>query len=160
MKCHSKWYVIIWLHVSEVHLEKSRGNGAKKSPARPVWSKAHQRLSASLPPSTTRDEEKKWPSGITDGEKQTKHTPLIKDTYFFGMYCTYRGIQYSRKALSLPLSKWWKGCSPRENKNRERDRCERGYKSLHQPCICRSDTPGIHRHIWRELSMGLIQYLE
>ncbi len=29
MKCHSKWCVIIW-HVSEVHLEELRGNGAKK----------------------------------------------------------------------------------------------------------------------------------
>lgn len=97
-----------------MHLETSRGNGAQKSPVWPVWRKAHQQLSASLPPSTTRDQEKKkWPSGIMDWETQTKHTSLIKYTHFLRMCCTYRGIQYSQKALSLPLSEWWKGCSPR-----------------------------------------------
>lgn len=136
-----------------------RGNGAKKSPVRPVWSKAHQWLSGSLPPSTTRDKEKKWPSGIMDEEKQTKHVTHKRHT-LFRMYCTYGSIRYSRRALSLLLSEWWKACSPREKKNDERDRCELGYKSLHQACRCRSDTPGIHRNIWKELSMGLIQYLE
>ena len=93
-----------------MHLEKSRGNGAKKSPARPVWTKAHQQLSASLPPASTRDRGRKKMTFWHYGPVETNQTHV---TLVFRMYCTYRGIQNSQKALSLPLSEWWKGCSPR-----------------------------------------------
>lgn len=72
VKCHPKWYVIICLHVSEVHLEKSRRNGAQKSPACPVWSKAHQWLSASLPSPAT-GEEGQWLTFWHYGQGKTTH---------------------------------------------------------------------------------------
>lgn len=82
-----------------------RGNGAKKSPVRPVWSEAHQWLSASLPPSTTGDKgKKKWPSGIMDGEKQTKHVTHKRHT-LFRMYCTYRRLRYSTFSSTVRVMK-------------------------------------------------------
>lgn len=143
--------------------KKTKRKWGKEIAARPVRGRAHQQLSASLPPPATRDEEgkKKWPSGITDGEKRTRHTSLTKDVHFLRMSCAYRGNSVqSGRALSLPLSEWWKGCSPRENKNGERDRCEFGSQSLHQPRGCRSDTPGTRTHIWKELPMGLMWHPE
>lgn len=127
-----------YLRVSEVHLEKSRGNGANRGLPEVKPISAHER----------RGRKQNDLLALWTGRNKP-NTSLTDDTHFLRMCCTYGGIQYDRKALSPPLSEWWKGCSPRENKNGERDRCELGCKSLHQACGCRSDTPGIQTHLER-----------
>lgn len=145
--------------------KKPKRKWGKEIAARPVRGRAHQRLSASLPPPATRDEQgggKKWPSGITDGEKRTRHTSLTKDVHFLRMSCAYRGNSVqSGRALSLPLSEWWKGCSPRENKKTARGTDVSSVLSLSiSPADAAPAPLGTRAHIWKELSMGLMWYPE
>lgn len=140
--------------------------GQKNQQWGPSEVRPHQQLSASLPPSTTRDKGKSvtfWHNGQTS-TNQTRVTHK-RSTLFLqnGLYLQ-RNLVQSESTFPTTVRSDEKvvfRMGEREKSvDSRRDRCELGCKFLCQPCSCCSDTPGIPRNIWKVFSAGLIQHLE